>query len=412
MSESSIKHVINELNQAFEAFKETNNQKLESLENKISDPLIDEKLSRINASLDEASQKIQKATLMAQRPSLGQNTSYDPYKKEFLDYICHGMESAHLKMEQKRMHGGIANEGGYLLPNEILATVTQQLAHLSPVRSVASVVQTNRHQYELVLDDESRDMVHWGDPNAQQRLEGTQTPRLVKRSYPTFPLFDMPRISSSLLEDTLFNIEEWLVDLITKKMARKENAAFINGDGLTRPQGILSAQQSDQEEEGRLQVLPTGRNGQFAANNPDDILVNLVHSLRPEYMQDAVWMMPRSALSEIRKMKGQDGHYLWNPDVESSRSWSHGGRILGYPVVLCDDLPALVAGTASVSVLFGSFKEGYTIVDRHDMTILRDPYSAKPDVDLLVRRRVGGGWKNYKAIKGISFAGQVNNQPI
>lgn len=412
MSESSLKHVITELNQAFEAFKETNDQKLKSLENKLSDPLIDEKLARINVTLDEASEKIQKAAVVAQRPTMGNTGSFDPYKKAFFDYITHGMESSHLKMEQKRMHGNVPNEGGYLLPNEVLTTVNQHLAHLSPVRSVASCVQTSRHQYELVLDDETRDMVHWGDPNAQQRLEGTVTPRLVKRTYPTFPLFDMPRISASLLEDALFNIEEWLVDLITKKMARKENAAFINGDGLTQPQGILSAPLSQQEEEGRLQVFHTGRNGQFALNNPDDILVNLVHSLRSEYMQDAVWMMPRSALSDIRKMKGQDGHYLWNPDVESSKSWANGGRILGYPVVLCDDLPALAAGAASVSVLFGNFKEGYTIVDRQDMSILRDPYTAKPDVDLLVRRRVGGGWKQYKAIKGISFAAQANNQAV
>jgi HK97 family phage major capsid protein len=78
--------------------------------------------------------------------------------------------------------------------------------------------------------------------------------------------------------------------------------------------------------------------------------------------------------------------------------------LLGYPVLVCDDMPSLTTGIASKSILFGNFKEAYQIVDRMGTRVLRDPYSAKPYVEFYTTRRVGGAVLNFEALKVLNFA--------
>lgn len=111
--------------------------------------------------------------------------------------------------------------------------------------------------------------------------------------------------------------------------------------------------------------------------------------------------MSRTDQHVIRKLKDPENHqYLWQPPLGCMSK----PTLLGYPVVICDDMPSLIPGTASKSILFGNFKEGYQIVDRTGTRILRDPYSEKPYVEFYTTRRVGGGILNFEALKVINFA--------
>lgn len=399
MTNYCIQQAIEEVNQAFEAFKEANDSRLKALEKKTTDPLAEQTLHRLNQFLEGMEDRTLRTPLACQRPELS-SAPWDGQKKAFLEYLCTGKEEGTL--QQKRM-GGNQEEGGVFLPEPMVSAIFYALEALSPMREFSHIVQTANHRYDLVLDD-GKNSTQWGEElTPEQKKEGTRTPHLSKISYPIFTLFDSPRISSTLLEDSLFNIEEWLVALVSKNMARQENYAFIRGDGQKMPQGILHPAVSvvDKEESGKLHTYVTGVKGDFGSEKPENILIQLAYGLRPEYLRGAKWMMPRSVIREIRKMRTEQGHYLWQPTFASATPET---TLLGYPVIICDDLPELKSGVSSLSLLFGNFKEGYLIADRMGMTVLRDPYSSKPDIDLLIRRRLGGGWRDHKAIKALSFS--------
>ena len=77
-------------------------------------------------------------------------------------------------------------------------------------------------------------------------------------------------------------------------------------------------------------------------------------------------------------------------------------RLMGYPVLICEDMPDIAAGAHAIA--FGDFRAGYTIAERPDLRILRDPFSAKPHVLFYASKRVGGDVTDYAAIKLLRFA--------
>lgn len=144
-----------------------------------------------------------------------------------------------------------------------------------------------------------------------------------------------------------------------------------------------------------------GQMGIFRKTKGGVTLQDLFFSLKPPYLPGAVWLMSRSAQATLRKLKDGESHrFLWEPPLAGVPH----PTLLGYPVVTSDDVPSLVAGTASKSILFGNFKEGYQIVDRSDTRVLRDPYSAKPYVEFYATKRLGGAGLNFEALKVLNFA--------
>ncbi|MDC0349146.1 phage major capsid protein [Alphaproteobacteria bacterium] len=219
-------------------------------------------------------------------------------------------------------------------------------------------------------------------------------------------LYAKPKATQKLLDDGAINIEDWLVSKVTEKMVRIENEAFISGDGEGKPTGFLHYQTEDVASFGRLQHHKTGANGGFGGIGAN-ILFDMVASLKTEYLSDAVWVMSRSAEAAVRKLKERGtGQYLWQPAL--------GDRLLpvlmGHPVHVMDEMPALVFGEASSSIAFGSFKDGYQIVEKPQLNVLRDPYSAKPYVEFYITKRVGGDVIDFDAIKILKFEGEEEGE--
>jgi HK97 family phage major capsid protein len=150
----------------------------------------------------------------------------------------------------------------------------------------------------------------------------------------------------------------------------------------------------------KLQHFCSGAAGAFTGNDEAvDILIDMTCSLRPIYLKKAKWILSRSALTEIKKLRNRDRVPLWQPSfAEASPS-----TLLGYPVIVDDDMPALVRDTESVSIAFGDFYSGYQIVDRQDLKILRDPYTSKPFVEFYATKRTGGAVVDFNAIKLLNF---------
>lgn len=152
---------------------------------------------------------------------------------------------------------------------------------------------------------------------------------------------------------------------------------------------------------GKLEDIKSGVNGNFEAGHGASTLLDLFHALKPQYLPGASWLMSRVAQGALRKLQDPGSHhYLWQPPLAGAPN----PTMLGYPIVISDDMPTLIIGQASKAILFGNFKEGYQIVDRTGIRVLRDPYSAKPYVEFYTTRRVGGDVLNFEALKVLNFA--------
>src|SRR6185437_13497011 len=149
---------------------------------------------------------------------------------------------------------------------------------------------------------------------------------------------------------------------------------------------------------GKLGHVATGSAGAFPSSDPSDVLVDLIYALKAGYRQNGSFVMNRKTQAAVRKFKDASGNYLWQPPAQA------GGRasLMTFPVVEAEDMPDVAAD--SLSIAFGDFNRGYLVVDRAGVSVLRDPYSAKPYVLFYTTKRVGGGVQDFDAIKVMKFA--------
>jgi HK97 family phage major capsid protein len=402
MNYSTLYQSIDELHKAFEMFKEANDERLKMMEKGNLDPLVQEKLTRIEQSMDHLQSRIQKidTTHLQKRPIIGTTSAQETvYQKAFQDYLRKGYEQELRLLEKKSFNAFSKEEGGYLLPENIITQIYSKEQGYGVMRNHACVVETQSHQYDLVIESGSPDPL-WGlDEISKHQKEGTKTSNLTRLSIPLHTLFDLPQLSSALIDDVQMNLEQWLIEEIGKRLVRAENAAFFSGNDGKKPKGILSYETNANPSAEQFQSISTGVTGKFSAENPENTLINLIYSLKPEYHSKAIWMMARSTLAEVRKMKTPDGHYIWHPPLSSDLK-TH--TLLGYPVVLCDEMPSLNPSQSTNPIVFGDFYESYLIVDRGGVMVQRDQFTCKPNIQLLISKRVGGAVRNFDALKFIS----------
>jgi HK97 family phage major capsid protein len=194
------------------------------------------------------------------------------------------------------------------------------------------------------------------------------------------------------------DIDPWIAEEVETAFAEQESAAFIRGDGISKPKGFLSyGTIADASWSwGSLGHVAAGGAG-FPAEDPSDVLVELIYTLKAGYRQNASFVMNRKTQSAIRRFKDDSGQYLWAPPA----SLGQAATLMGFPVVEAEDMPDIA--TNACAMAFGDFKRGYLVVDRAGVRILRDPYSAKPYVLFYTTKRVGGGVQDFAAIKLLKF---------
>ena len=149
---------------------------------------------------------------------------------------------------------------------------------------------------------------------------------------------------------------------------------------------------------GNIGYVASGAAGAFAGSNPSDELVELVYAVKAGYRQNGVFVMNRKTQATVRKFKDTTGAYLWQPPAIAGGKAS----LMTFPVIEAEDIPDVAAN--SLSIAFGDFNRGYLVVDRAGVTVLRDPYTAKPYVLFYTTKRVGGGVQDFDAIKVMKFA--------
>jgi len=400
----TVRDAVNELSCAFEEFKSVNDAKLHSLEKtgKV-DNLIEQKLSRLNAEVDRTYDQLNKLQLSFKRPAFEDSEGSLSFaeqerKSAFFHYIRKGDESRLSQFEAKSLSTGSDPDGGYFIPQIVSDRIGRELADLSPIRALASVMTISSSAVDLLVDKDKAE-VGWV-AEAGDRVE-TTSPKLGKIRIPVHELYAKPRATQKLLDDARVNVEEWLSNRISTKMAQAENKAFLDGNGENKPKGFLAYETVVRGglEWGKIEHLITGKKGAFAEENPEDILVEAIHAMKAEYQKGAVWLMSPSAHAAARKLKDKNGLYLWHPGLGTEPI----STLLGYKVVIVDDMSSLTADTASNSIVFANMKEGYQIADHTGTRILRDPFTAKPYVEFYTTKRVGGDVMNFNAFKVIKF---------
>lgn len=319
------------------------------------------------------------------------------HKNAFLSYMRTGRES---DLQRKAMASNSDPEGGYLVPDQMDTELTKYLRFRSPLRQIAHVVPVSTYEF-LQPHSTLGTGYNWvGETGARP---ATTAPAFKMISIPTFEVYAMPAITQGLLDDNAFNLESWLVEELGEAFGDAESDAFINGDGVAKPRGLFTygtvSTADATRAHDKFQYVPTGGAGAFAASNPSDALIALVYALKPQYRQNASWLVSPEVLEAVRKFKASStNEYLWQPSNQAGQP----ATLMGYPIYEDVNLPAI--GSNSLSCAFGDFSRAYTITDR-STALLRDPYTSKPYVNFYCTKRLGGGGgRDTRAVKFLKFA--------
>ena len=418
---------VDALHAGFEEFKAANDARLAEIEKKGSaDALLDEKIARIEADLDIAQNRADEAVLAAKRQSRmvtdtdGNEVNLDAKAlawargiarsrgtdvrefgnpgmaayKSALDAYLRKEERTLSSDEVKALSVGSDPDGGYVVHPDMSGRIVTRIFETSPMRAYASIqtISTDALEGLFDLNEASSGWVGETDSRAV-----TNTPQLGKWRIPVHEVYAKPQATQKLLDDAAINMETWLTTKVAEKFARVEAAAFVSGDGISKPRGFLTYA-SGTTLPGTIEQLPTSASGAFAADpNGADVMINALYGLKTQYRANATWFMNRATLKLVRKLKDGDSAYLWAPGIAAGQP----STLLGYPVASFEDMPDPASNSLSIAV--GDMREAYQIVDRIGIRTLRDPYSAKPYVEFYTTKRVGGDVVNFEAIKLIKF---------
>jgi HK97 family phage major capsid protein len=344
--------------------------KADSLEESFAALQQDEGLAHLRAELNGLKATLRQSLISTGRPMLG-----DEQKSEGGEQFGAFLRSGENLLEGKSLDNASAVAGGTAIPREIDEIIDRMLVSISPIRRIANVVKVGSSNYRKLI-------TNGGTPAGWVGFEAlrpeTATPSFTEIVPASGELYANPAASQHMLDDAVFDVESWLANEIATEFARAEGMAFVRGTGTNQPLGFLSSPTATTSDAtrpvGTLQTIGTGVAGAFPATNPQDKLVDLVHSLRQPYRQGAVFVMNSATAAIVRKMKTADGAFIWQPGLVAGQP----ATLLGYPVVEAEDMPDVAAN--SLSIAFGNFKAGYIITERAETSILRDPYSKKPYV--------------------------------
>lgn len=407
-----LKSLVEAIQKGFNDFKQLNDERLSKLEKGGATGDFEAKLAAVQKDIAEALDLKKEFERLEAKTNLqgliGGNKGADgnpdkvAYKNAFFDrFVRKGEDSADMKsLQAKAWSIGTPADGGYAVPEQIDREIEKLMRDVSPMRSVCRVVRVGTSDYKKLVNVNGIASGWVGETAARP---ATNTSQLAEVIPPIGELYANPQVTQQALDDMFFDVEGELQAQLLEEFAVAEGAAFTSGNGTNKPKGFLdyttAATADSSRAFGTLQHIATGVSGDFAASNKADVFFSVVAAVKKAYRAGSVWMMPKTVLFEALRFKDGQGQYLWQPSIQDS---GLGIRLLGFMVEENEDMPAKAAN--SLSIAFGNFQRGYTIVDRMGMRMLRDPYTNKPYVGFYTTKRVGGAVINSEAIKLVKFS--------
>lgn len=273
--------------------------------------------------------------------------------------------------EYKSLSVGNDVTGGYLAPSEYVREIIKGVTEISSARGLARVRTTANKSILLPKRTGQFAAVWTSEQGTRSETTGLQWGMLEIHAHEMYALID---ISEQNLEDSAFDLAGEVLMEAGEQFAVAEGTAFVSGSGVGQPQGFLT----------NTDVGITN-SGSAAAITADGLLT-LKHAVKTAYTRNANFVMNRTSLGAVRRLKDTTNQYLWIPGLASGKPNS----IDGDPYVEVPDMPSEGANTKPVA--YGDFNRGYSLVDRVQMNMLRDPYTqaTSGNIRFIFRRRVGG----------------------
>ena len=405
MELKEIATLIEDQGRGWEAFKTANDERLKAIESKGYAPAdLTEKVNKINADLADIAKQMTEIEKKANRPKTTDGRQEDTaeqaeYRKAFGAYLRTGEGDSHsLKNAgRKAMNSTSDPDGGYLIMPEMDMAIDRVVTVMGAMSRLASTVTIGVQKWQKLVKTSGMAMARVA--NGATAGETTE-PKYAQVEIEVFPAEVEPWVHNETLADSRINLEADLADEAAIGFAEGANAEFITGNGVGKARGITSYNNvvNSSYAWGSVGYIRSGKSGAFMSVAPSDRVINLQHALKSQYRPGAVWLTNDATLGVMRQMKdGSGSYYLWQPDPAAA----FGGRFLGSPVEIDDNMPALAA--ASYSLAYGNFARAYKIVNRAGTTLIRDNITAKGQTKFNFRRRFGGGIVNYEALKLMAF---------
>lgn len=378
------KAMLGELNKAWAAFRDHHQKQVDDVQSQIDDVLKRVASLQINGGGWSVEGPVSAASARQERVAIG-------------SFARSGNEAGIRSLPKASMSADSDPDGGYLAAPQVSNQINQKVFDVSPIARLARRVTLQRGTGFEEPQDPSDIGAEWvGERESRPNLDTSQLKYL---SVPLHEIYTSQPITQRLLDDNEFNVGVWLESKIADKFSRKEGNAYISGDGVNKPRGILSYDTATTGDGSRawgtIQYIPTGQSAGFVTPsstvNGADALFDVVYSLRAPYRPNARWLMNLATAGTVRKLKDAEGRFVWADAREGQPA-----TLCGFPVELDEEMPIIAAN--SLSIAFGDIEQAYLIVDRPGIKLLRDPYTSKPLVLFYAYRRVGGGLQNSEAI--------------
>ncbi len=305
-SVAEIKRAVDDLGQAFEAFKEANDLRTKAKPGR-GDVVLDQKVDRLSRDVSALQGNVDRLFVAAGRPSVtGGDPATTEHKAAFFDrFVRKGIETGLQALEAKALSTGSDADGGYAVPEALDGSIEKLLVEASPIRSVANVVQIGTSAYKKLVNLGGATSGWVGESDARAE---TDTPQFSEVAPPLGEIYANPAATQAMLDDAYFNVEDWLAEELTTEFAAQEGAAFVNGNGTNKPKGFLSLhgdRRSRRHAGLRLAAIcPDRRRGRLAgeAIRPTSCSISSMRS-GPAIEPRRRSSMNTNLVAEIRKFK-------------------------------------------------------------------------------------------------------------
>lgn len=281
------------------------------------------------------------------------------------------------------LKAGEKGAGGYLVPDSMEAQIVQTLAEENVMRRLAAVIHMEDGERAVPVV-RSMSEAQWLDENEAMEMgaAGFEAARLKPRKLGlTIP------VSNELLADAGVDMAAFLADSFARRIASGEEKAFLTGDGVKQPAGLLNSAQV-----GVTAAAPDALTA--------DEIISLYYALDEQYRSKAVFLMHEDTAKALRTLKDENGRYLWREALGGEPD-----RMLGRPVYTSRFMPKLAAGAKPV--VFGDLSK-YWIADRGNRTLRRygEVFALRDQTAFVMTERVDGKLIVPEAVKVIQMAAE------
>lgn len=278
---------------------------------------------------------------------------------------------------QNALSVGTDSDGGYLVPEEYEKTLVDKLQEENFFRKLGMVIHTSGDRKIPVVTGHGE--ASWMEENG---LYPDSQDTFGQQSIGAYKLGTAIRVSEELLNDSAFDVETYIANEFARRIGTKEEEAFLIGDGKSKPTGVFGSAE-------------LGVTAGMTSITFDDV-IDLYHSLRTPYRKKAAWILNDSTVKTLRKLKDNNGNYIWQPSVTVGTP----DTILNRPCYSSSFAPELAAGKRPL--IFGDFSY-YWIADREYRSFkrLNELYAANGQIGFLASQRVDGLLMLKESVKAL-----------